>query len=82
LQARKALRALKGIVKLQAIIRGRAVRRQALSTLKCLESIVSIQSQVFARKSQMVEERWDCGEHEEMQGSRDKIIRVGIKCYF
>ncbi|KHN13712.1 protein IQ-DOMAIN 14-like [Glycine soja] len=74
--ARKALRALKGIVKLQAIIRGRAVRRQALSTLKCLESIVSIQSQVFARKSQMVEERWDCGEHEEMQGSRDKIIRM------
>ncbi|KAK7325359.1 hypothetical protein VNO77_29521 [Canavalia gladiata] len=74
--ARKALRALKGIVKLQAIIRGRAVRRQAMSTLKCLESIVSIQSQVFARRLQMVEGRWDCGEHEEMQGSRDKIIRM------
>ncbi|RDY02052.1 Protein IQ-DOMAIN 14 [Mucuna pruriens] len=74
--ARKALRALKGIVKLQAIIRGRAVRRQAMSTLKCLQSIVSIQSQVFARRLQMVEGRWDCGEHEEMQGSRDKIIRM------
>ncbi|TKY49642.1 IQ-DOMAIN 14 [Spatholobus suberectus] len=74
--ARKALRALKGIVKLQAIIRGRAVRRQAMSTLKCLQSIVSIQSQVFARRLQMVEGRWDCGEREEMQGSRDKIIRM------
>nr|KYP36709.1 Protein IQ-DOMAIN 14 [Cajanus cajan] len=74
--ARKALRALKGIVKLQAIIRGRAVRRQAMSTLKCLQSIVSIQSQVFARRLQMVEERWDCSEHEEVQGSRDKIIRM------
>ncbi|WVY99749.1 hypothetical protein V8G54_025819 [Vigna mungo] len=74
--SRKALRALKGIVKLQAIIRGRAVRRQALCTLKCLESIVSIQSHVFARRLQMVERRWDCGEHEDMEGSRDKIIRM------
>ncbi|KAI5408809.1 hypothetical protein KIW84_054593 [Lathyrus oleraceus] len=77
--ARKALRALKGIVKLQAIIRGRAVRRQAMNTLKCLQSIVSIQSHVIARKLQNVEGRRDCGEYEEMQGSRDKIIRVGIK---
>ncbi|CAI8583295.1 unnamed protein product [Vicia faba] len=68
--ARKALRALKGIVMLQAIIRGRAVRRQAMSTLKCLQSIVSIQSQVIARKLQNVEGRWDCGEYE------DKIIRM------
>ncbi|KAK7271426.1 hypothetical protein RJT34_27313 [Clitoria ternatea] len=74
--ARKALRALKGIVKLQAIIRGRAVRRQAMSTLKCLQSIVSIQSQVFAKRLQMVEGKWHCGEHEEMQESRDKIIRM------
>ncbi|ESW21015.1 hypothetical protein PHAVU_005G033800 [Phaseolus vulgaris] len=74
--SRKALRALKGIVKLQAIIRGRAVRRQALCTLKCLESIVSIQSHVFARRLQMVEGKWECGEHEDTEGSRDKIIRM------
>ncbi|PPE00849.1 hypothetical protein GOBAR_DD02126 [Gossypium barbadense] len=36
--ARKALRALKGVVKLQAIVRGRAVRRQALINRKCLQS--------------------------------------------
>ncbi|GAU44191.1 hypothetical protein TSUD_373260 [Trifolium subterraneum] len=76
LEARKALRALKGIVMLQSIIRGRAVRRQAMSTLKCLQSIVSIQSQVIARKLQMVEGRFGCGEYEEMQGSSDKIIRM------
>ncbi|KAK7312121.1 hypothetical protein VNO77_35735 [Canavalia gladiata] len=74
--ARKALRALKGIVKLQAIIRGRAVRRQAMSTLKCLQSIVSIQSQVCARRLQMVEGKLDCTENEEMQDSKDKIIRM------
>lgn len=74
--ARKALRALKGIVKLQAIIRGRAVRRQAMSTLKCLQSIVSIQSQVCARRLQMVEGRCDYTENEEIQDSKDKIIRM------
>lgn len=56
--ARKALRALKGIVKLQAIIRGRNVRRQAMTTLKCLQSIVNIQSQVCAKRIHMVEGAW------------------------
>ncbi|CAL0329409.1 unnamed protein product [Lupinus luteus] len=74
--ARKALRALKGIVKLQAIIRGRAVRRQAMSTLKCLQSIVSIQTKVCARRLQMAKGRCDCHENEEMQNSKDKIIRM------
>ncbi|KAK8612358.1 hypothetical protein V6N13_092474 [Hibiscus sabdariffa] len=53
--ARKALRALKGIVKLQAIIRGTAVRRQAMTTLKCLQSIVNIQSRVRAKRFRMAE---------------------------
>ncbi|VVB14375.1 unnamed protein product [Arabis nemorensis] len=51
--ARKALRALKGIVKLQAYIRGRAVRRQAMTTLKCLQSVVNIQSQVYGKRTQI-----------------------------
>ncbi|KAE9620196.1 hypothetical protein Lal_00019586 [Lupinus albus] len=74
--ARKALRALKGIVKLQAIIRGRAVRRQAMSTLKCLQSIVNIQTKVCERRLQMAKGRCDCDENEEMQNSKDKIIRM------
>ncbi|KNA22800.1 hypothetical protein SOVF_030760, partial [Spinacia oleracea] len=52
--ARKALRALKGFVRLQAIIRGRAVRRQAMNTLKCLQSIAKIQSEVCARRCQLI----------------------------
>ncbi|ESQ41290.1 hypothetical protein EUTSA_v10013564mg [Eutrema salsugineum] len=51
--ARKALRALKGIVKLQAYVRGRAVRRQAMTTLKCLQSVVNIQSQVCGKRTQI-----------------------------
>lgn len=37
-QAIKALRALKGVIRLQAIIRGQAVRRQVFRSLKSVPS--------------------------------------------
>ncbi|EOY17571.1 Iq-domain 14, putative isoform 3 [Theobroma cacao] len=73
--ARKALRALKGIVMLQAIIRGWAVRRQAMNTLKCLQSIVSIQSQVCARRFEMAEGIWQSDEDKQLLTLKDKIIK-------
>ncbi|GMI72643.1 IQ-domain 11 [Hibiscus trionum] len=76
--ARKALRALKGIVKLQAIIRGTAVRRQAMATLKCLQSIVNIQSQVCAKRFQMAEGTWQYDETKQLVTLEDKIIKVDI----
>lgn len=76
--ARKALRALKGIVKLQAIIRGRNVRRQAMTTLKCLQSIVNIQSQVCAKRIQMVEGAWTCSENKQLEILSDKIIKMDM----
>lgn len=77
--ARKALRALKGIVRLQAIIRGRAVRRQAITTLKCLQSIVNIQSQVCTRRSQSLEGALNDDESKQLQNLRDTIIRMDSK---
>lgn len=44
MQARRALRALKGLVRLQALIRGQAVRRQTAATLRGLESLIRIQA--------------------------------------
>ncbi|RAL53844.1 hypothetical protein DM860_004315 [Cuscuta australis] len=60
--ARKALRALKGLVRLQAIIRGRAVRRQTIDTLKRLQSIVSIQSELHAQSCNLVKNTADLQE--------------------
>ncbi|KAI3985833.1 hypothetical protein MKX01_026619 [Papaver californicum] len=42
--ARRAFRALKGIIRLQALIRGHLVRRQAVATLCCLQGIVKLQA--------------------------------------
>lgn len=77
-QARKALRALKGLVRLQAIIRGRAVRRQAITALKCLQSVVTIQSQVCARRFEMVEGTRNSHENKNVQDFKDKVI-VNLK---
>ncbi|CAA0828437.1 IQ-domain 30 [Striga hermonthica] len=42
--ARRAFRALKGIIRLQALIRGHLVRRQAVATLHCMKAIVKFQA--------------------------------------
>lgn len=42
--ARRAFRTLKGIIRLQAVIRGHLVRRQAVITLRCLQGIVKFQA--------------------------------------
>lgn len=55
--ARRALRALKGLVRLQALVRGHTVRRQATVTLRCMQALVRVQARVRERRTQMSEER-------------------------
>ncbi|TXG68528.1 hypothetical protein EZV62_003463 [Acer yangbiense] len=49
LLAKRALRALKAVVRIQAIFRGRQVRKQAAVTLRCMQALVRVQARVRAR---------------------------------
>uniref|UniRef100_A0A803MAU6 Uncharacterized protein n=1 Tax=Chenopodium quinoa TaxID=63459 RepID=A0A803MAU6_CHEQI len=48
--ARRAIRALKSLVKLQAVVRGVCVRRQARIALHCMNTMVRLQDRIRARQ--------------------------------
>lgn len=54
--ARKALKALRGLVKIQALVRGHLVRKQTSDMLRCMNALMSIQVRARIQRIQMTEE--------------------------
>ncbi|XP_073054447.1 protein IQ-DOMAIN 19-like isoform X2 [Primulina eburnea] len=54
--ARKALNALKGLVKLQALVRGHLVRKQAATTLRCMQALINVQVRARVQRLRMAAE--------------------------
>ncbi|CAA0813023.1 IQ-domain 21 [Striga hermonthica] len=55
--ARRALRALKGLVRLQALVRGHNVRKQAQMTMRCMHALVRVQARVRARRLKLAHDK-------------------------
>ncbi|XP_019151925.1 PREDICTED: protein IQ-DOMAIN 1-like [Ipomoea nil] len=54
--ARRALRALRGLVRLKALVDGPTVKRQTANALKCMQTLSRVQSQIHSRRNRMLEE--------------------------
>ncbi|XVF76496.1 hypothetical protein PTKIN_Ptkin13bG0270900 [Pterospermum kingtungense] len=54
--AKRALRALRGLVRLKTLMEGPVAKRQAASTLRCMQTLSRVQCQIRMRRIRMTEE--------------------------
>ncbi|CAO1946488.1 unnamed protein product [Urochloa humidicola] len=55
--ARRALRALRGLVRLKSLVDGNAVKRQTSHTLHCTQTMTRVQTQIYSRRVKLEEEK-------------------------
>ncbi|KAF7150932.1 hypothetical protein RHSIM_Rhsim02G0084500 [Rhododendron simsii] len=53
--ARRGFKALRGLVRLQEVVRGQNVERQTMNTMKMMQLLVRVQTQIQSRRIQMLE---------------------------
>ncbi|XP_028062273.1 protein IQ-DOMAIN 1-like [Camellia sinensis] len=54
--ARRALRALRGLVRLKSVVQGTPVIRRTSNALRCMQTLARVQSQIQSRRIRMSEE--------------------------
>lgn len=83
MQARRALRALKAIVRIQALVRGRQVRKQAAITLKCMHALVRVQARVRARRAQLSVDGLEANDaHKNWRENTDTLKEAQVCLFF
>lgn len=73
------MKALRGIVRLQALVRGRLVRRQLAVTLKCMQALVRVQERAWERRARCSADGGDSQDaHAERNGLADPMKEAKV----
>ncbi|CAH8321883.1 unnamed protein product [Eruca vesicaria subsp. sativa] len=75
--ARRAMRAMRGLVRLKLLMEGSVVKRQAANTLKCMQTLSRVQSQIRARRIRMSEENQ--ARQKQLLQKHAKELAAGLK---
>lgn len=79
LQARKALKALKGLVKIQALVRGYLVRKRAAATLHSMQALIRAQAAVRSQRARRSMNN-DNNRFQAETRARKSIVRMRDSC--
>ncbi|XP_024013599.1 protein IQ-DOMAIN 1 isoform X2 [Eutrema salsugineum] len=74
--ARRALRALRGLVRLKSLIQGKCVRRQATSTLQSMQTLARLQYQIRERRLRLSEDKQACARQLQQKHNKD-VAKTG-----
>ncbi|XP_042514609.1 protein IQ-DOMAIN 19-like isoform X2 [Macadamia integrifolia] len=78
--AKRALSALKGLVKLQALVRGQLVRKQATAILQCMQALVTVQERAQARWLRVAGEAQPINQRQSIHRKSLQDIRLTQAC--
>ncbi|CAN7135608.1 hypothetical protein BRARA_D00600 [Brassica rapa] len=74
--ARRALRALRGLVRLKSLVQGKGVRRQATSTLQSMQTLARLQYQIRERRLRLSEDKQACARKLQQKHNKD-FAKIG-----
>nr|GFA97893.1 hypothetical protein [Tanacetum cinerariifolium] len=73
--ARRSFRALRGLVRLQGVVRGQNVKRQTVNAMKQMQLLVRVQTQIQSRRIQMLENQ--AGERQYQKNEKEDENSIG-----
>lgn len=80
-KARRALQALRGVVRLKRLLDGNAVKSQTMNALHCMQTMGRVQTQIHARRARMAEENRALQRH--LQRKHEKELeKVKVSPHF